>query len=415
MTRPYRTTHRSIVCLLALVVALSVSPSAFGSVSRTDTIAGVELADSAELQAAAPDLDIPSGLLMTSDGVTLWARDPDAERAMASTTKMMTAIVVLEAEDDLENIVTVTAAATRIGESVAGIKAGERHTIRDLLAAMLVHSGNEAAVALAMHVGNDVEGFAAMMNAKAAELGMDHSHFTNPHGLDEPGHYTSARDLAVLAQYAMQNPVFRQLVGLEEVDIPGPNGPRTIEASNLLLGSYDGANGIKTGWTDDAGYCLVASARRDEVELIAVILGAKSESERFSQAEGLLDWGFEHYRMQDVSTADDEAALVPVSDYLDRTVTAIVASSTTVPVLDLQGEVTSSMDLLSEVEAPVAEGDRLGTLNVRQGERLLAQVPILAAEDVEEPDTWTRITTWITRVWRSLFGGQRQANPVMMM
>ncbi|MBN2405709.1 MAG: D-alanyl-D-alanine carboxypeptidase, partial [Coriobacteriia bacterium] len=309
----------------------------------------------------------------------------------------------------------VPAKAVRIGESAVGIQAGEQLTIRELLAAMLVHSANEAAMALALYTGKTLEGFAELMNEKAASLGLEHSHFVNPHGLDESGHYTSASDLATLATYAMKDPVFREMVGLEQTRIPGPDGQRTIETSNKLLGSYEGATGIKTGWTDDAGYCLVASAERDGVELIAVVLGATSESERFAEAKRLLDWGLSHYGMQAVSSAESSAALVPVSDYLDRTVMAVVGESVTLPVFDLEGEMTSSVDVVSAVDAPVRTGDRLGTLNIRQGERLLAQVPLLAAEDVAEPDVWDSITIWVTRAWRGIFGGQSQASPVTYM
>ncbi|MBN2821805.1 MAG: D-alanyl-D-alanine carboxypeptidase [Coriobacteriia bacterium] len=413
MSRTSSSAYRIVA--LVLIAALCAPLPAWASVANTDIIGTVAVGDSPELAAAAPDLDIPAGVLRTFDGQVLWSRNDDAERAMASTTKIMTAVVVLENVENLDETIVVPAKAVRIGESAVGIQAGEQLTIRELLAAMLVHSANEAAMALALYTGKTLEGFAELMNEKAASLGLEHSHFVNPHGLDESGHYTSASDLATLATYAMKDPVFREMVGLEQTRIPGPDGQRTIETSNKLLGSYEGATGIKTGWTDDAGYCLVASAERDGVELIAVVLGATSESERFAEAKRLLDWGLSHYGMQAVSSAESSAALVPVSDYLDRTVMAVVGESVTLPVFDLEGEMTSSVDVVSAVDAPVRTGDRLGTLNIRQGERLLAQVPLLAAEDVAEPDVWDSITIWVTRAWRGIFGGQSQASPVTYM
>lgn len=413
MTRTSTSAHRLFA--IALVAALLVPLPAVGSVSTTDIIGTVTVSDLPTLRAAAPDLDMPAGILCTLDGEVLWARDADDERAMASTTKIMTAVVVLERAENLDQVIIVPAKATRIGESGVGIKAGEQQSVRDLLSAMLVASANEAALALALQVGGSEEGFVALMNEKAAELSLQHTRFANPHGLDQPDHHTSASDLATLATYAMQDPVFRSMVAIEKTRIPAPSGMRTIETSNKLLASYPGANGIKTGWTDDAGYCMVASAERDGIELVAVVMGLDSESHRFQEAKQILDWGFGHYRLQTVSSADATAALVPVSDYLDATVAAVVASSTVIPVFDLRGEVTWSVDVVSETETPVRAGDRLGTLNVRQGERLLVQVPIIAAADVADPDVWQRITIWITRAWRGIFGGQRQADPVAIM
>ncbi|MDO9556902.1 MAG: D-alanyl-D-alanine carboxypeptidase family protein [Coriobacteriia bacterium] len=415
MPRTSTSPYRIVALTLALVVVLSGPLSARGTVAQTDVIGSIAIADSVALQAVAPDVDIPSGALETFDGEVLWSRDADVERAMASTTKIMTAVVVLESVENLDEVIIVPAKAVRVGESAVGIKAGEQQSIRDLLAAMLVHSANEAAVALALFVSGSEEGFADLMNAKVAELGLEHTHFVNSHGLDEPDHHTSASDLATLAEYAMRNPVFREMVAAETVRIPGPDGQRTIETSNILLGRYEGADGVKTGWTDDAGYCVVASAERDGIQLVAVVLGADSDAERFNEAEQLLDWGFSHYRLQTISSAESTAALVPVSDYLDRTVAAVVASSSVVPVFDVEGEISSSVDVVSEVEAPVAAGDRLGTLNVRQGQRLLMQVPVIALEDVEAPDVWLRIKIWFTRAWRGIFGGQRQAASVSIM
>jgi len=415
MPRTSTFAYRLLMVATALAVLVSMPGIAGATVAGTDTIGTVTISESPDLASVAPDVDMPAGILRTADGKVLWSREPDAERAMASTTKIMTAVVVLEEVEDLDEVIIVPAKAVSVGESGVGIKAGEQQSIRDLLAAMLVHSANEAAMALALYVGGTEEGFADLMNAKAEALSLTHTHFVNPHGLDEEGHYTSAADLAVLAEYALQNPVFAELVASEVVYIPGPDGQRKIETSNKLLGSYDGATGVKTGWTDDAGYCLVASAEKDGIDLVAVVLGEETEMGRFHEAEDLLDWGFAHYRMQTVSSAESTAALVSVSDYLDVTVPAVVASSTTIPVFDVEGELTASVDVVSEVEAPVVRGDRLGTLNIRQGNNLVVQVPIVAANDVAAPDVWGGIKIWITRAWRGLFGGQRQAEPVSIM
>ncbi len=400
----------SIIAVLLLVI-VAVFPVHSSALERID---GTSVADDAALAAAAPPVGMPAGILRTGDGRTLWERDPDAERSMASTTKIMTALVVLDRADPADTV-TVSARAASVGESEAGLVAGRSYTVQRLLEAMLVHSGNDAATALAEHVGGDVDGFVALMNEKAAELGLTHTTYTNPHGLDEPGHYTSAADLATLSAIAMADPRFSSIVGMERVEVANGSKATTFETSNKLIGRYEGATGVKTGWTNDAGYCLVASARRGGIAFVAVILGTSSESDRFAQAETLLDWGFAHYAETQIASADATAALVPVTAWLDRTVAGVVAEDAVVPVFDLDGEVVSRVDMLFEVDAPVNAGDRLGTLTVVQGQRLLAQVPVVAAEDVPAPDAWEAIGIWFTRLWRTVFGGQLQASAVPVM
>jgi len=407
-----RTRLAPLVAMLLVAILAGAPCVASASVSQADMIARTTLAESPHLMAAAPDIDAPAGILETIDGRELWSREADAERAMASTTKIMTALVVLE-HAEMTDVVTVSQTAAGVGEAEVDLRPGQEITVGMLLEGMLVRSGNDAAIALAEHVGGSLDGFTAMMNQKAASLGLAHSSFANPHGLDEPGHYSSAEDLATLSTLAMSDARFADMVSQPSVMVDdGQGGAKRYESSNKLLGTYEGANGVKTGWTNKAGYCLVASAERGDIGLVAVVLGTDSEDERFDEARVLLDWGYAHYRPMEVATAETTASLVPVTDYLDRTVPAVVGESVTVPVFDLDGEVTASADVVHEVEAPVIEGQRLGTLTVRQGERLLAQVPIVAARDVAAPDAWERIEIWFTRIWRSVFGGQLQAPAV---
>ncbi len=361
-----------------------------------------------------PEVTMPAGIIRTRDGRTLWSRGADDERAMASTTKIMTALVVLDHAEP-EEIVTVSARAAGVGEAEVDLVPGQKLSVGELLEATLVRSANDAAFALAEHVGGSVEGFVDMMNQKAADLGLVHSSFANPHGLDAPGHYTSAADLATLAGIAMADSRFAEIVSQESVSVTGANGLKKYENSNKLLRTYEGADGVKTGWTNKAGYCVVASAVRDEIGFVVVVLGTKGENERFDEARTLLDWGFEHYRSVRVASADTTAALVPVADYLDESVVAVVAEDASAPVFDLDGDITSKIDFVGSVEAPVQAGQRLGTLTVTQGERLLAQVPLVASASVESPDLWSRVKIWFTRVWRSVFGGSLQAQPVSLL
>ncbi len=398
-----------------LTLALVFASPALAEVRGTDVIGERQLSASSDLEAVAPDLTTPSAVLATSDGQLLWSRDASAERAMASTTKIMTAIVVLEAVPDLSEMVTVPQEAARVGEADVGLRAGQKLSVRQLLEAMLVHSGNDAATTLAVHIGGSIQGFVDLMNEKASSLNLEHTQFTNPHGLDETGHHTSAADLATMAQYAMGKPAFREMVGQRTVSVPTGSSTKRFDASNLLLGTYEGATGVKTGWTNDAGYCLVASAKRGEIELFAVILGTKTENARFVQAKRLLDWGFEHYGVRQVTSAETTTALVAVTDYLDRTVPAVVAESTSTPVFDVLGDVSTRASYADSIQAPVAKGQRLGTLSVEQGGRLIAQVPIVSAADVPVPSGWERFKIGATRLWRKLFGGQLQAETVTVL
>lgn len=388
--------------VLAPVLATAIIvPQAAAVVHADDLVGGVA---ASELEpGTAPDVDMAAGALITSDGRLLWTRDPDETHAMASTTKIMTAVVTLE-NADLDERVTIAGSRARPGESTAELRDGETYTVRELLEALIVPSGNDAAAALAMHVGGSEAGFVEMMNAKAGELGLDSTRYANAHGLDAEGHYTSAEDLAVLAAYAMRNEEFRRVAALQKSRIDGGNGPRTIESRNLLLGEYVGANGIKTGWTSRAGFCFAGSARRNDAELIAVVLGAGTDQGRFDEATALLDWGFAHYRIASLASAETTMGMVPVADYLDEQVAAIVESSVCSPVFDLDGEITSTVNLLKSVDAPVRAGQRLGTLTVKQGDRLLAQVPVVAASGVERPGFFERVWIGMVRGWRAVFG-----------
>lgn len=404
------------IAALLFAVSLLAGPSlTHAAVLDADRVAGFEIGlpgSPPAIRKAAPDVGMAAGVLVTSDGRELWARFPDDERAMASTTKVMTAIVVVE-NVSLDERVTISAEAARVGEAASGIAVGKTYTVRKLLEAMLVRSGNDAAAALAEHVGGSVDGFARMMNVKGQELDLRSSHFKNPHGLDEEGHRSSAADLATMSRYAMGLPEFRRIVTLPRTTVAGRGGSVvTLENSNKLLTSYAGANGVKTGWTDRAGYCVVGSAERDGVELVAVILGSQSESTRFSYARRLLDWGFEHYRMTELAREGDRLGAVPVSDFIDIAVPVTAGRTERVAVFDLAGPVSTQVDVVPSVRAPVAKGQQLGMMTVTQTDRLLAQIPIVAVNDVAAPGFWERVSIGASRLWRSLFGGQLVAPAV---
>jgi D-alanyl-D-alanine carboxypeptidase (penicillin-binding protein 5/6) len=389
--------------LLALVLLLAPVGSARAAVLDADLVGGVRVVDAPSLRAVAPDLYIPAGVLSTMDGRVLWAREPQSRRAMASTTKIMTAVVVLE-RADLNSTVTVDATAAVVGQSSMGLVKGEKLTIGELLKGVLIQSGNDAATLIAEAVGGSVDRFVALMNDKARQLDLINTAYVNPHGLDAPGHYTSAEDLTTLARYAMRNPAFRGLVDVTQVKVRSDRYTHLLTTHNTLLKTYPGAEGVKTGWTNNAGYSMVFAAKRGGVELIGTAMGATSEGSRATQVKKLFDWGFSHYRLTTVVQAGEPVGRVRVSDYLERTVGARTAETTSMPVFDLAGPVKRRIELKADVPAPVTEGDVIGMMTLYQGDTVLAQVPVVAAAGVPSPTVFQRVIFFFTRIWRGIFG-----------
>lgn len=225
----------------------------------------------------------------------LGALNPDVRRPMASTTKMLTAVVALE-NANLDDLVTISELAAGIGESEIGLVVGESVPLSDLLAALLLQSANDAAMAIAEHVGGSIEGFAELMNEQASEWGLENSRFVNPHGLDDPGHYSSARDLMVIGQHAMSVPEIVDIVSARSIPISdAPDGTeRTARTTNQMIGTYDGAFGVKTGYTDSAGLTLVTGADRDGRRVYVVVMDS---DDHFGDAAQLLNYAFEEYQL----------------------------------------------------------------------------------------------------------------------
>ena len=372
---------------LTLALLLHAVP-ALAQRAPSDEISERALATSNASMRVAPDIDAASGILVTDDGRVLWSRHPNAQRAMASTTKMMTALVALQV-GHLDEMVTVSKAATKIQDG-AGLAAGERLSERQLLTLMLVHSANDAAYALGEHVGGTIPAFSKMMNDEAVKLGLRHTHYVNPHGLDQSGQYSSAADLAKLAHVLMSYPVVRGIVVMRSARIPGRAGhrtPRVYGTTDELLGRYHGLLGVKTGYTDKAGYCFVGCARRGGVTLMAVVMGTQNNAARFTQASRLLDWGFRHVGIRTVASVAQTIAPVPVSGGERGSVAGVAGAAASAPVFDLGGPVKRAIVLGPRVVAPVFAGEPLGTAVCSQGAKVLARVPLLAEEAVKSTRT----------------------------
>ena len=267
------------------------------------------------VRAASLDVDaLPAKAYLLMDATTgkvIYERNAHSHLEMASTTKIMTAILALE-RGNLSDIITAGQKPYDTGGSTIYLEIGEQQTLENLLYALMLESANDAAVAIAEGLAGSEERFVEWMNAKAQAIGAKDTHFANSHGLHDPSHYTTAYDLALIARYAMQNPKFREIVATEEKTMPGfkNNPPRQLHSHDQLLGYYEGANGVKNGYTEEAGLTNVASARRGDTELIAVVLGAQNLL--WTSCMTLLDYGFDHVRTAVVAHKGDAAGAAPV-------------------------------------------------------------------------------------------------------
>lgn len=373
------------VATTVLAGSVAFAPAqALASKRDSDRIGGVKLSSGSVSKSKAPDINARSGIIVTSTGRVLWSRKAGTERAMASTTKVMTALLVLE-NCKLTDTVKITRTAARTPYAT-GLRAGERLTVRKLLELLLVCSSNDAATALAIHTGGSVKKFAKMMNERADELGLEDTHYKNPHGLDAKGHYTSAKDLSTLMRVAVKKKEFRRIIKMKSVKLPAYRSrhARRIKSTDKLLGTLSGLRGGKTGFTDDAKYCFVGNATRDGIALTSVVLGSSSSARRFSSSKRLLRWGFKHYRNKKLATAGTVAATVRLSTDSSRTVTARYSASVTTPVLDLL-KVTKEIDLPDTVTPPIAKGQVLGVVRFVQGSEVIAKANLVAGEAIAAP------------------------------
>lgn len=333
-------------------------------------------------------------LVEANTGTILYAHNEHDRRPMASTTKIMTALMALE-NTPLDELVTVSAQAVRVTGSDAGLRAGQQLTMFELLHALMLPSGNDAANVIAEHVAGSQADFAELMNERANELGALRTRFANAHGLDDPNHYSTAHDLAILSVTAMRFPTFSQVVRTPQFQA------QTISASwqntNKLLWGFEGIEGIKTGTTSGAGYCLVAAASRDGMQLISVVLGS---SDRWTDSSRLLEYGFAEFHLLTVAEHGDVLAEVKVPGALG-TLRAVVDGDFRVVVRrdevnDLQMQVT-----LDDIRAPIRAGQVVGTLHI-SGEdgRVINTVPLVAAEDVPRWTVHGALWRWLQTVWQ---------------
>ena len=365
--------------ILALLLCGALLASAFTLPAMAETIT----------PATQADFDLPCQAAILVDlgtGTVLYEKNADEQRAIASITKVMTLLLAFQALEagrvQLTDIVPVSEHAYGMGGSQIWLEPGEQLTLEEMLKAICISSANDAAVAVAEYIGGSEDAFVQQMNAEAARLGMTGTHFENACGLDETGHLSTARDVAVMSrEMLLHHTEIADYCTIWTDTLRG--GETQLVNTNKLLRSYQGITGLKTGTTGGAGVCISASAERDGLGLVAVILGAPSSKDRFDAARTLLDYGFANYQSLTAELPADAPKTLPVARGAEETVELnYTAPGSFLAAKGDDAQLEVQLALPESVEAPVAAGQQLGTVTVLRGGQTLAEYPVAAANDV---------------------------------
>ena len=333
-------------------------------------------------------LNAKSAILMEeSTGNILYESNPDERLPIASVTKVMTMLLIMEAVDSgkisLDDMVTVSGNAMSYGGSTMFLETGEQLTVNDMLKGIAVASANDGCVAMAEHLAGSESAFVDMMNEKAKELGMENTHFMNTNGLDEDDHYSSARDVAIMSRELMKHETIFNYTSIWMDTLRG--GKFQLANTNKLIRFYDGANGLKTGSTSKALCCLSAAAKRNDMQLIAVVLGAPTSAERFASAKSLLDYGFANYAVNTQITAGDEVQKIAVEKGVDKEVGVVAGDSCSTLVKKGQEDnITKEIKIDETITAPIEAGQKIGTMTISRDGEVIADIDLNALSAVEK-------------------------------
>lgn len=359
------------------------------------------------LAADPPENSAAAAVLMEVEtGRVLYEKNPHKKMPMASTTKIMTAILALE-NSHLSDVVTVSPSASGIEGSSLYLAAGEQLTMEQLLYGLMLRSGNDAATAIAEHLADSVDEFAEMMNRKAREIGAMNTNFMNPHGLHHEQHYTTAYDLALISAYAMKNTTFREIVSTKYHKIPWEGQPwdRVLMNKNALLWNYEGANGIKTGYTRASGRCLASAALRNDMQLVAVVLNCQPW---FDDSTAILNYGFVNYEMKKLFEKGEVVGEISVKNGFEKEVELVVEDDIYLPLAEGDMENLSiSIRHPETLKAPIMAGTRVGSLDIVLGDQIKISKDVYTASSIKEntfPSNLRNILRqWMINTWDNLF------------
>lgn len=338
-------------------------------------------------------------LLEPTTGEIIAENNADEKIYPASTTKIMTLILALEAVENgshsLDEIVTTSAYAASMGGSQVFLYEGEQRTLEEMIIGIAVGSGNDASMAVAEHIGGSLEGFVEMMNQKAAELGMTGTNYANPHGLHDDNHYTTAHDMAILGTYALTVPKLLEYTSIYEYEFrPEPN-LLILWNTNKLLKWYEGTEGLKTGYTDEAGRNLICTVVRDDLRLLSVVMGVEEQNGHFTETMELMNYGFNNYEFELIQNQGDFICTAEVEKSATDTIDAI--TSRQVGFLKSKGETaeyTSNIVLNENITAPLEVGDEIGILEIYENELIVDTIPLVSATTAEKisiKDAWIKL------------------------
>lgn len=360
-----------------------------------------------DLRARAVELEVPAPAAILMDrttGTVLFERNADEKLAPASVTKVMTLLLVMEAINSgkisWQDPVTASEAAAAKGGSQVYLKVGETMTVEEMVKSVAVASANDCACALAELLMGTESAFVERMNERARELGMENTHFVNCTGLDDgenaPEHRTTARDIAIMSRELLSHEDIKKYTTIWMDTVR--DGAFGLSNTNKLVRFYEGTTGLKTGFTSAAGYCLSASAERDGMELIAVVLNCKSSAERFQAARAMLDYGFANYALVSARPEEDLAAVPVILGKESFLVPELRGEEMLLVDKEKKSGIRRDVSLLPEIQAPVQAGQRLGTLTVRAGEEILAELPLTAPRAVARKTYWELFRDLLARV-----------------
>ena len=358
------------------------------SICLAVVVLAIPLKANAKAKMPSLNLNAPSAVLIEADtGKILFEKNKDRERACASITKVMTLLLVMEALDSgqlkLDQKLTASAHAASMGGSDIWLEEGESMTVDDLIKATAVASANDAAVVLAEAISGSEDAFVDKMNKRAKSLGMKNTTFLNCNGLDENGHLTTAYDVALMSRELIKYPKIFEYTSIWIDNLRG--GKTQIVNTNKLLKTYDGITGLKTGTTAEAGCCMSATAERDGLSLVAVVLGCKSGTERFKDAASLLDYGFANYTTQKLALPKNARDDVQVEGGMVKTIKVECSDPGDMIVSRMAtNKITSELKIKKKIEAPIKKGDRVGEVNYYLDGELLKNIPITAKESVDK-------------------------------
>lgn len=353
-----------------------------------------QFAFGAPKQISSPDISSKAAIVMeASTGKVLFAYNADVRNFPASTTKMMTLLTALE-NGNMNDIVTTSQNAASVEGSSLWLSPGEKLKLVELLYGMMLISGNDATVAVAEHISGTTGDFARLMTQKAHAIGAVHTNFTNSSGLPDPDHYTTAHDLAKIAAYGFRNPLFAQIVSTKHMVIPwaGKTFGRDLYNENKMLWNYDGANGVKTGYTEAAGPCLVSSAKRGNVQLVAVVLDS---NRMWLDSKALLDYGFSKIETQQIYKQGEVIKLIRVKDGNDDFLPLAAAEDVVFPIsLGDREDFAAIVELPQKYAAPVAAGQHIGSIKLLYQGREYGTVDLVAAQTIERKSLFGKL--WIS-------------------